>query len=144
MRGVQFGPSGSKVLVSSAASKVEPQRRKSRIVSVWSPLVTITVFPRSDLRGENSGPYAAGNDLDALRGGIGALVVLPGKIFHGEDLRSLRDLESVAGQIDLRLGEHGVLRVEEQLFVQSLRVVAVEDPDALQSPDAEEGDEIVL
>lgn len=42
--GVQLGPSGSNSLVSRAVSNVPPERIASRMVSVWSPFVTITIF----------------------------------------------------------------------------------------------------
>ena len=41
-RGVKFGASGSNVRVFSASPNVAPRLMKSWMVSVWSPLVTIT------------------------------------------------------------------------------------------------------
>ena len=45
MRGVKLGASGSKVRVFSAETNVPPFCSASYTVSVWSPLVTMILFP---------------------------------------------------------------------------------------------------
>ena len=83
-----------------------------------------------DLGAAHDGALALGDELDALSGGVGALVKLAGQRLHGEDA----DVRggSVGGQlargdVDLRLGEdHGNAALEE-LVAQALHVVAVDD-----------------
>ena len=79
-----------------------------------------------DLGGANGGAVALRDDLDALGGGVGPLVVLTGQRLHGENRLALGHL--VADVVHLGLGEHGVHGIAEQFFVHIFRIIAVQHP----------------
>ncbi len=96
-----------------------------------------------DTRRAHGGALAQGDDLDALGGRVGALVVLAGQILHGEDLLALPDGQVVIHVVRLGLAEHGVHRVAEGGLVDALHVVAVQEAQLLQGGDAQEGADIL-
>ena len=74
------------------------------------------------------------DQLDALRRRVRALVELAGQVFHGKDRRA-READLFRSGIHLRLRKHGTDRIVEMRLVQSLRVVAVQQPQILKGFD---------
>jgi len=58
-----------------------------------------------DLGGKNGGAFFAGEDLDALGGGVRALVELAGKILDGEGRFVCGEVQGGKGVVHLRLGQ---------------------------------------
>ena len=83
-----------------------------------------------DLGRAHEGAFPLGENLDALGGGIGPLVKLPGEILHREDMRGVH-VQLRKGVVHLRLGKDGFNSVVKQRAVHILRVVAVEQADLL-------------
>ena len=74
--------------------------------------------------------------LNALRGGVGALVKLTRQVLYGEH-RSALCIQLTGHDIQLRLREYRSDRLVKQLFSNILNVVAVEQAYARQIADAE-------
>jgi hypothetical protein len=72
------------------------------------------------------GALSPGNNLYALGGGVGPLVVLSRQILHGEH-RAVRLGHGVIHVVQLGLGKHRLHGVVKQLSVEIFHVVAVED-----------------
>ena len=83
----------------------------------------------------------AGEQLQALRGGIGALVELSGQVFDGEDRIGLRQL--VEHVVHLRLAEHDGQALFKQRGVHALDVIAVQKPQPGQAGDAGQSVELL-
>ena len=79
---------------------------------------------------------AAGNELHALRSGIGALVKLAGQILGGEN-RAVGLRQTFQHVVDLRLGEHGGDTLFQHVRRHALYVVAVDDAHVFDLRDAE-------
>ena len=90
-----------------------------------------------DLGREHGGPLPARDKLDALGGGVRALVKLPGQILHGEGRVGLRQLEERV--VDLRLVEHDGQALRKERGVEPLDVVAVQKPHTLEPLHAGQG-----
>ena len=90
-----------------------------------------------DLRAVDQRALALGDDLDALRGGIGALVKLAGQIFHREHPRALH-VHFRRRNIQLRFGKNCPDRVIEQFAGHVFCVVPVQDAHILKAPNAQQ------
>ena len=90
-----------------------------------------------DLGRAHGGPLAAGLELDALGGGVRALVELAGQVLDGQGPFALcAGRQVLVGVVQLRLGEHVAHRRGELGVGQALDVVAVEDAHAAQGRNA--------
>ena len=94
-------------------------------------------FENDDFGGENSGAFLAGEDLDALGGGVGALVELAGEILDGEGGFVFRESESAGNIIHLRFGEDVGGGFVEFRLGEAVDVVALDDADVFQAGQAE-------
>ncbi len=83
---------------------------------------------RIDLCRANNGAVAHGNELNALRGGIGALIELPRQILDGKRTRA-RKVDPLARRVHLRFGKNGIHALLEQFFFDIFRVVTVDNAD---------------
>ena len=90
------------------------------------------------LRRAHDGTLTAGDELDALARGVGALVELAGQELDGEHGGAGHVGQLVVGEVDLRLGEHDGPAAVEELLVGALDVVAVEKAQALEAGDAKD------
>ena len=81
--------------------------------------------------GSNQGTLALRDDLNTLGGRIGALVKLTRQRLYGKYNSTLQVILS-GGNIQLRLGKHGVDCVMEQLLGDIFCIVAVQQTDILQ------------
>ena len=93
---------------------------------------------RVDLRRANERAFAPAEHLNALGGGVGALVKLSRQRLHRKHCVGVRNLRRVGDIVQLRLGKHGGFRVMEQPLVDILGIVTVEDAHPLQPGNAEE------
>ena len=87
---------------------------------------------RIELCRAHEGTLALGDELDALRGRVGALIELPGEVFHGEH-SGARKVDTFRRPVHLRFGKHRLDAGVEERFFDILRVVAVDDADALDA-----------
>ena len=85
----------------------------------------------------DGGALPAGEQLDALGGGISPLIELTGKRFHGEHGFSCG--KSGIHVVHLRLGEHGAHGPLKIFRCQALRVVPVHKAQPCQGGDAQNG-----
>ena len=92
-------------------------------------------FKHIDLGGAHGGAVALGHELDALGGGVGALVELAGQGFHSEHKAFGQFGEGV---VHLGFGEHGLHGALEHGVVEAFHVVAVHKAQAGEGADAEE------
>ena len=100
-------------------------------------------FQRIHLGGAHGRALALGDQLDALAGGIRALVELARQVFHGEHGRAT-EIGQIGGHVvHLRLAEHGRRGLGEQLLADAFHVVTVDETDVLQGSDAEDGLELI-
>ena len=83
-----------------------------------------------DLGGADGRALALGDQLDALAGGVGALVELAGEELDGERLGGIGLGQLGKDAVHLRLGEHRGDAALEQIAVDTLDVVAVDDAEA--------------
>ena len=72
-------------------------------------------------RRAHDGALALGHQLDALGGGVGALVELPRQVLRGKD-HALVLRQFVVNVVQLRLGKDAIPRLIEQRRIQSLHV----------------------
>ena len=93
-----------------------------------------------DTGGADQRTVALGQDLDALGGGVCTLVELTGQVLHSKDDAALR--QGVGDQVQLGLGQDGLDAVIEQLRGDVFHIIPVEQPQALQGFDPEEGADI--
>ena len=100
-------------------------------------------FQRIHLGGTNRRTLALGDQLDALAGGIRALVELAGQILHREHGVGTEIRQVGVDVVHLRLAEHGRRGLGEQLLAGAFHVVTVDETDVLQSFDAENGVQLV-
>ena len=100
-------------------------------------------FQRIHLGGTNRRTLALGDQLDALAGGIRALVELAGQILHREHGVGTEIRQVGVDVVHLRLAEHGRRGLGEQLLADAFHVVPVDETDVLQSSDAENGAQLV-
>ena len=110
-----------------------------------------------DLGGSNVRALAGAHELDTLAGGIRALVELTGQVLHGEDggagrsggdEAALIELNALDGQlggggVDLRLAEDDGDAALEQGLIDPLDVIAVDDAEARQATDTEDGAQLL-
>ena len=100
-------------------------------------------FEDDDLGGENGGAFLAGEDLDALGGGVRALVELAGQVFDGEGGFVFAEREGGGYVIHLRLGEDVGGGFVEFRLGEAVDVVALDDADIFQAGQAEGFTEVV-
>ena len=81
--------------------------------------------------------------LNALRRGIGTLIVLPGQIFHRKAQRAVFCGQGIIGEIDLRLGKDGRHRALKQSGLDMLDVIAVEQTKAGERMNSQKGTQIL-
>ena len=96
-----------------------------------------------DLGRTDQRPLALADELDALGGRVGPLVELAGQVLHRKG-QALVGRQFAAGVVHRRLAEHGAGALAEQLFRDSLHVVAVQQAEAGQAADAQQGGQLVL
>ena len=84
----------------------------------------------------DDGARLHGDELNALRRRVCALIELPGKILHGKHARA-RKIDALARSVHLRLGEDGVHALRKELLLDILCIVAVENTDARDAGDAQ-------
>ncbi len=94
-------------------------------------------FEDDDLGGKHEGTVFAGEDLDALGGGIRALVELSGEKFDGEGGLIFAESEGGENIIHLRLGEDVSGGFVEFGVGESVDIVALEQADVFQTGEAE-------
>ena len=87
---------------------------------------------RIELCRAHEGALALRNELDALRRRIGALIELPGEVFHSEHLGA-RKFEFFRRSVHLRLGKHRLHAGVEERFFNVFGVVTVDDADVLDA-----------
>ena len=92
--------------------------------------------------GTHGRTLALRDDLDALRGGIGTLVILTRQIFHSKDMTCGKIRLLGGSDIQLGLGEHRADGVIKQLLIDIFHVVAVEKAEACQLLNAEKATKI--
>ena len=87
-----------------------------------------------DAGGADQGPLTAGDHLDALGAGVGALVVLAGEGFHRQDRRACRHDRQVliVAHVALGLGKNTAAGGGIGRLVDALGIVAVQQPQAGQ------------
>ena len=96
-------------------------------------------FERVHLGGAHGRTLTLRDQLDALCGGVGALVELSGQELGGEHRRVAEVRQVRGGVIHLRLAEHGRRGLFEELLGDALDVIAVDDAHLAQAIDAEDG-----
>ena len=96
-----------------------------------------------DLGGADGGSLALGDELDALAGGIRALVELAGQELHGERGDAAGG-QLVVGEVHLGFGEHGGDAGAEQVLVRAFHVVTVNEAQGVEPLYAEDGDELAF
>ena len=84
-----------------------------------------------------------GDELDALAGGIRALVELAGQELHGERGDAAGG-QLVVGEVHLGFGEHGGDAGAEQVLVRAFHVVTVNEAQGVEPLYAEDGDELAF
>ena len=90
-----------------------------------------------DLGGGDERAFLAGEDLDALRGGVGALVELAGEVFDGEGGLVFAEGEGGGSQVDLGLGEDLADGLVELGVAEAVDVVALDDADGVEAGEPE-------
>ena len=88
-------------------------------------------------------PLSLADQLDALCGGVGALVELAGQVFHRKG-RARMGRQLGADAVHRRLAEHRVHALAEQLLRNAFHVIAVEQPQPRQAADAQQAGQLVL
>ena len=94
------------------------------------------------LRRAHDGPFALREQLHALRGGIGALVKLPGQRFDGEH-RPVPGRQLARHAVQRRFGENRRDGARQHLRVDMLHVIALQKPQSGQAFDADKGAQIL-
>ena len=94
-------------------------------------------FQHDHLGGKNRRALLAGEDLHALSGGIGALVELPRKVFHGKSSLIFTHGEGGGGLIHLGFREDVGGGFVEFDIREPINVVALDDTDVFQPGQAE-------
>ena len=89
-----------------------------------------------DAGGAHGGPLALGENLDALRGRVGALVELAGQVLNGKGRIGLRQL--VVGEVELGLREDGGAAGFKKRLVKPFHIIAVEQAQPLERLNAEQ------
>ena len=95
-------------------------------------LVRQIPLERNDARGEHAGPLPLGEQGDTLRRGIGALIVLAGQIFRGENAPAGLDREHGGYGIHIRLGEDGAGSTVKISLADPFQIIAVDNADRLK------------
>ena len=86
-----------------------------------------------DLGGDDERALLAGENLNALRGGVGALVELAGEVFDGEGALVFANGKGGGSQIDLGLGEDLADGLVELGVAETVDVVALDDPHCFEA-----------
>ena len=95
------------------------------ILHLFEFFVGDVALERDHAGGEHLAALALCEQLDALLGGVAALVILTGEIFHREYLPAVLNGERLLiNHIGVRLGEHDALCIVIFLFRQTLHIVA--------------------
>jgi len=81
--------------------------------------------------------FFGGENLDALGGGVGALVKLPGKVFDGEFGFAFGEMEVTGDRGDLWFGEDELGRAGELGVVEAIDIIALDDAHCGEACDVE-------
>ena len=95
------------------------------------------------LRGAHDGTLTLADELNALARALGTLIELAGQRFHGEHGGAGSFRKGARRDIGLRLAEHGGNAAVEQVGSYALRIVAVDQAQAGESLDAQNGAQLM-
>ena len=94
-----------------------------------------------DAGAAHGGALALAEQLDALAGGVRALVKLAGQVLNSKDVLGLG--QGGVGGVYRRLAEHGGDGLLEQDVVDTLDIITVDEPQTFQGLDAQQVDQLV-